>query len=573
MYLKKDKRPNGRTYLSIVKSFRDPITKKPRQRAVLSVGFLDELTDKYQDPIAHFEELARQMSEEEKAASEPITFSFDKEELLSKEDILRKQLGFLPLSFIYHKLELDRFLINKQRNLSTDYSLSKIMESLVYLRILEPSSKKKTYELLDSYLFDYDFSQADLYRSLDRISTYRYEILRHLSEMVSMKYGRNTEKAYYDVTNYYFEISEEDELRKRGVSKENRPNPIVQMGLLLDGDGIPLSYKLFEGSKIDSQTYMPFIHELKDEFNLKKLIVVADKGINTGENIAYNILHGNGYIFSQTVRGATDEMKDYVLDDDGYTHYESGFKKKSRIVDTKIWIIDAKGVRKQVQIEQKQIVFYSPDYDKKAKYDRYKTVEKARKNLSKNGHLRATGSYKYIAKDRVDKKTGEISELTDSYYIDLDRVAEEEKYDGYYLLVTSELKEDDDKVIEAYKGLWKIEESFKITKTSLKARPVWLSNRNRIEAHFLTCFISLLMMRLIEKEAKAQDEGYQFSANRLIESLNNYTATYLDENYYMFDYYDENIDMMAKVMEIDLDKRFRTRREIKDMIARTKTEL
>ena len=573
MYLKKDKRPNDRVYLSIVKSFRDPITKKSRQRAVLSVGFLDELLEQYPDPIAHFEELARQMTEQENASQQPLTFSFDKEELLKRDDRLRKKLGFLPLSFVYHKLELDRFLIHKQRNLNIEYSLNQVLQSLVYLRILEHSSKKKTYELLDSYFFERNFTAADIYRSLDRFSSYRYEILRHLNEMVTMKYGRNTKRAYYDVTNYYFEITKEDAFRKKGVSKEHRPNPLVQMGLLLDGDGIPLSYQLFEGSKIDSQTYMPFIHELKDEFNLKRVIVVADKGINTGENIAYNILGNNGYIFSQTIRGATNEIKDYVLDELGYSHHESGFKKKSRIVDTKIWVLDELGKRKSVEIEQKQVVFYRPDYDAKAKHERYKLIEKAKKNLSKKGHLRTTGSYKYIAKDRIDKKTGEVSKEKDHYSIDLDKVLEEEKYDGYYLIVTSELDTEDDEIIKAYRGLWKIEETFKLTKTSLKTRPVWLSRKTSIEAHFLTCFISLLLLRLLEKELKDGEGDFFFSPAGLIDSLKNYSSTYLDENYYLFDYYDDNLEKMAQMMDIDLAKRFRTTREIKDMIAKVKVQL
>lgn len=194
-----------------------------------------------------------------------------------------------------------------------------------------------------------------------------------------MQYGRDTDKVYYDVTNYYFEIKEPDDFRKKGVSKEYRKNPIIQMGLLMDNKGLPITYRLFEGNTNDCETLMPILDDLKDDYGLGKVIVVADKGMNTGENIAYNILKKNGYIYSQTIRGCTDEFKQYVLEQGEYIIHDDGFKIKSRVVSIKINVTNTEGKTKKVDIIQKQVVLYSPDFAKRSQHEREKAVEKARR--------------------------------------------------------------------------------------------------------------------------------------------------------------------------------------------------
>src|SRR5690606_7183421 len=234
------------------------------------------------------------------------------------------------------------------------------------------------FENIDGFFLDFDFKIDDIYRALDYFNLYRDDLLLHIHRMVRAVYGRDMSNVYYDVTNYYFEIKEPDDLRKKGVSKEHRPNPIIQMGLLMDNSGLPITYRLFEGNTNDCETLMPVLDELKDDFGLKRIIVVGDKGMNTGENIAYNILHKNGYIYAQTVRGANADLKNFVLSDEGYVQYEDDFKIKSRIVTTYIWITNVSGKRVKVPIEQKQLVFYSHDYAKRARCERAKAVEKAK---------------------------------------------------------------------------------------------------------------------------------------------------------------------------------------------------
>jgi len=567
MFLKKDKRPNGRIYLSIVEGYRDHETKKPKQRKVKSLGFLDDLEKEYDDPISHFSLLAKQMTEEAKNKELPLDFSFSPDETIDPSTVLRKNLGFSILSYFYHKLKINNFFINRQRNLNIDYSLNNIFQMLVYSRVLEPCSKKSSFENMDNYFLDFNFGINDVYRALDYFNFYKDDLLLHIHEMIRMTYGRDTSNVYYDVTNYYFEIKEPDDFRKKGVSKEHRPNPVIQMGLLMDNLGLPITYKLFEGNTNDCSTLMPVLNDLKDDYSLGRIIVVADKGMNTGENIAYNILHKNGYIYSQTVRGANADLKEYVLSDEGYEEFSDGFKIKSRIITTNIWVENVSGKKVQVPIEQKQVVFYSPDYAERARYEREKAIEKAKKliNNTKNGKMLKKGSFKYIISTPVDKNTGEIYEYTDIHSIDEEKIKEEEKFDGYYAIVTSELEMPNQEILDAYRNLWRIEETFKITKSELKTRPVYLSKKEHIKAHFLTCFVSLLLLRLIQMNT---DEKY--TTKTLIDEMRNITGTYVDKNYYMFDYYNEIVKDLGKTVGINFSKRFMTLGEIKKIISQMK---
>lgn len=569
MFLKKDKRPNGRLYLSIVEGYRDPYSKRPKQRKVKSVGFLDELQKEYDDPIAFFTNLAIEMTKEAKKKELSLDFSFPPDDTIDSSNVLRKNLGFCVLSHFYHKLEIHTFFFNRQRNLNIKYSLNNIFQMLVYSRVLYPGSKKCAYENMDKYFLDYKFHLNSVYRALGYFCKYKNDLLLNIHELVRMIYGRDTSRVYYDVTNYYFEIKEPDDFRKKGVSKEHKTTPIVQMGLLMDNSGLPITYKLFEGNTNDSTTLMPVLHELKDEYNFGRVIVVADKGMNTGENIAYNIANKNGYIYSQTVRGGSKELRSYVLSEDDYLESADGFKLKSRIVTTRIWVENDKGKRVQVDIDQKQIAFYSPDYDKKAKHERDKAILKATKLIknAKGGKLPSKGAVKYIASTSCDKKTGEVyAKLAKVHSINNDKIAEEEQYDGYYVIVTSELRMPNEEILNAYRNLWKIEETFKITKSELETRPVHVSLVDHIEGHFLTCFVSLLLLRLLENQVERK-----YSSNKLIETMKNISGTYVDKNYYMFDYFNEIVKELGDIVDVDFSKRFMTLGEIKKIISGTKS--
>lgn len=263
MYLKRSyRKESGRTYLSIAQKYRHPETNKVAERSIKSLGYLDELEKEYDDPIDHFDEVARKMTEEEKT-NKKLTLNINMDEQLDEESDNRKNFGYAAILKIYHELGLHRFFNNKARNENFKFNTNSIMMLLVISRLLSPGSKKKAFEEKGRFFERFNFSLADVYRALSHFAKISKELQRHLHEQITEKYGRNTKTIYYDVTNFYFEIDKADEMRKFGRGKENRPNPIVQMGLAMDADGIPLHYELFPGNKLDKETFRSVIGEVR----------------------------------------------------------------------------------------------------------------------------------------------------------------------------------------------------------------------------------------------------------------------------------------------------------------------
>jgi hypothetical protein len=353
----------GRTYLSIAHSYRDKEKGYSTNKTILKLGYLDELEKEYPDPISHFKAVVAEMNEKKADGSPPTSITFDRDERLEPGADNRKNIGYAALSKLYHGLRLHTFFNNRSYPWKTRYNVNSIMRLLVFSRILAPASKKKTFEQRGMYFEKMDFSLADVYRCLTKVIGLKRDIIIHLHKQMQDLFDRGDGIVYYDVTNYYFEIDEQDEMRIKGVSKEHRPDPIIQMGLLTDSSGIPITYDLFPGNTNDCKTYAPVFREIRKHFAMGRIIVVGDKGINTGDNIAYCALSGNGYVFSKSVRGATKEIKKYVLDAEGYRLNEGGFKIKSRQYPRTIYVTNKKGKKISVPLDEKMLVFYSPDYD------------------------------------------------------------------------------------------------------------------------------------------------------------------------------------------------------------------
>ncbi len=570
MYLKTIlSKKTGRTFLSIVHGYRDKNTGKSCSRTIKPLGYLDELQKQLDDPIAFYSQMAREMNEEHKASKVPLVFEFQTGDTIDRNSVQRKKLGHAPFCKIYHALGIHQFMANRQRNLKINYQLNEVLKMLLFQRILEPASKLKNFERKDRYFGKYDFSLADVYRSLSRFSSYKEDLLLFLHQQVTKLYGRDTSNVFYDVTNYYFEIDEPDKLRKKGVSKEHRPNPIVQLGLLMDRQGLPITYKLFSGNTNDCNTLLPVLAEVRKQYDVGRMVVVADKGLNTSDNIAYNLIKGDGYIFSQTIRGANRELKAYVLDQSGYLQMGEDFKIKSRCYPREITVTDADGKRvKKVPIEEKQVIFYSEKYAKRARAEREPALVKARELVANPGQFNKVTSYgaaKYIKDLLFDKETGEIITAGHAPELDLGKLYEEEQFDGYYAIVTSECDLPDEQIVETYRGLWRIEESFRITKSDLETRPVYVSREDHIQAHFLTCFIALLLLRILELKTERK-----YSPARMIDSLNAVSGAHLQQNYYMFDYYDEVLEHIGNTLGIDFSKRILPWGEIRRLLAATK---
>nr|AGS53614.1 mobile element protein [uncultured bacterium contig00074] len=548
----------GRKYLSIVRGYRDPETGKVRHKVVEKLGYLDDLEKQYPDPKAHFRRAAAEMTRLEREQSAPAAISLDKAERLGPGEPNRRNLGYAALSAIYHELRLDKFLSNRARSLKVDYSVNAIMKLLVYSRALRPASKKRTYERRGEYFEKFDFSLDDVYHCLTFASSLCGDLQRHLHKEVQKRYGRRAETVYYDVTNYYFEIDRPDDLRRKGVSKDHSPNPIVQMGLFIDEEGIPISYGLFPGNANDCTTLLPMLDEAREEYGMGRAVIVADKGMCASPNIAGCALGGYGYVFSQTVRGGRRELKEWVLDEGGYRWKGEDYKAKSRLRTREATAKGADGKERKIQIEERQVAFYSRDYDRKAKADRAAAVQKAREMvLDPAKYSRATshGAARYVKSLERGKKLA----------FDEERLAEEEKYDGYYLIATSETNKTDEEVIEMYRGLWRIEESFRVTKSDLEARPVYLSRQDRINAHFLVCFVALLIARLLQKRL-----GGGFSIASIAESLSRASCSKLEENWYVLDHCDEVVLALKEKMGIDLTRKYMQLGDVKGMLAATK---
>jgi len=442
------------------------------------------------------------------------------------------------------------------------------MKLLVFSRLLNPASKKKTFESRDKYFEKTNFSLDDVYRCLTFFNKQKESLQLWLNDRIKETYGRDTNLVYYDVTNYYFETDKFDDLKKRGVSKEHRPNPIVQMGLFIDSNGIPITYQLFPGNTNDCLTYRPNLSRIKKEYNLRKVVVVADKGMTTGDNIWYTLSAKDGYVFSMSVRGGDKELKNYVLNDTGYEWLGTEYKRKSRLYPRTISVSGANGKKLKKVVDEKQVVFYSEKYAKKAKVEREMLVAKAQDLIASPGkYTKSTshGAAGYIKNIAFDKETGEILTPTKSLQLDYERLQEDEALDGFYVIATSEYHESDDRIIEMYRGLWKIEESFRVTKSDLEARPVFVSIEEHIQAHFLTCFIALVIARILEMQMKNK-----YSITKLLESLDKAECTHLQQNYYLFDYFDDVLNDVGSMFDIDFSKRVRSIGEIKKILADTK---
>lgn len=569
MYLKKSKYKNGRTFLSINESYRDPVSKTNKNRSVMKIGYLDDLAGKYDDPVAHFKALAAKMTEENESQN-IMTLKIDTATHMDKNEDNVKNLGYIILSKIYHELEIDKYLLSRQRSAKFRYNTNSIMQLLVFARIIYPGSKLFAFNCKEAFFERFDFKLEEVYRSLSFFSEHKEALQLWMHERVLKKYSRDTSLVYYDLTNYYFETDQQDGFRMKGVCKEHRPDPIVQMGLFMDRNGIPVSYKLFAGNEADCMTLRPMISETARNYSLGRIIVVADKGVISSDNIWYTLSARNGYVFSYSVRKSDKAFKDYVLDQDGYRwNKDKTFKIKSRLEPRTIKVTSSRGGKICKQVEEKQVIVYSDKYAEKARHDREQAVQKAKdliKNPSRYDRAASYGAAKYIKNLVFDKDTGEIMEDAKNLLVfDEEKLKDEAVYDGYYAIVTSEIDMGDNEILDIYHGLWEIEETFKITKSTLETRPVYVSLKDHIEAHFLTCFIALVLVRLLEFKLDGK-----FTTEEIISSLKKYNCSLTEQNLYMFTHYSDVICDIGKMLGMDLGLKYAPLKDIKNKLGKVK---
>lgn len=603
MYLSIKKYKNGRTHLSIVDKYWDKEAKRAKDKVVETIGYVDKYLDLYDDPIAHFKEEVNKKNKEKEKEKEVSTINIDTSIVLNTNTNDIKNIGYGIIKNIYKDLEIDKFWKEVERKEKTSLALGKIFELLVFSRIVYPSSKRETFNNKHKLYESFDgFSLDDVYRALDYFTKYDKKLQTHLFKMSEKNYSRKTSVGYFDCTNYYYDISRPDiddldddgnlllkRYRKYGPEKNHRKDPIVEMGLFMDTTGIPLSYGLFSGNDSEKVNMLPIIKKTKVDFGLNRMIVVADRGLNTSNNI-YKLNGDNktdnnaldGYVYGQTVRGADKEFKEWVLKQDDYVitkikneandkddntlDDDFSFKHKSRIYPKKISVdyINDKGkeVKRNITVDQKQLVYYSSKYAKKQKLDRQRCIDRAKdliEHPKKYDKAAAKGASGYVLNISFNSDTGEV--IAKDLKLDKEKIEEEEKYDGYYSIVTSELKMDDLKMREIYRGLIKIEDTFKITKSELDTRPIFVRTNEHIESHFTTCFTALVLIRLLERKL---DNKYPTS--QILEALRNYNCINIGDNKYQFTYYDEILEDIAKQYNLDLSKKYKTQLQIRRLL-------
>ena len=606
MFLKQSKSHN-RIYLSFVQGYRDEYG-KIKHRTIKKIGYLDELEKQFDNPIEHFKNIAKEKNNNE------IT-EYTIKNLNTKTidgNVNSKNLGYIVLKKIYKELQIDNFLSNEQKKLKMKYDLNQIFELLIFSRILFPASKNETFNNKDIFFEKFDFSLKDLYRSLDYFNGFRDDILKLIWDNTKDKYNRDTSISYYDTTNYYFEISYNDEdlidengtilekgYRKKGPSKEHRKTPIISMGLLMDKIGIPLSYDLFPGNESEKLQMRPALKSTKAKYGIDRTIIVADRGQNTSDNLVFiagknddDHTNHDGYVYGQSIIGADKEFKtwaisqdgfvnDYVYDEDGnlvtykeriededgkLLRYEEKpviFKHKSRVYAKKVKIKKDNKRKVNYTVYQKQMIYYSKQYADRQKHERENAIKKAKDLIENPGKYTQATSYgctKYINNIRFDEETGEIPKGLE-LSLKLDKIKEEEKFDGYYSIVTSEKDLSDKEIRDIYKGLWKIEESFKITKSNLETRPVYVWTKEHIEAHFLTCFISLVIIRLLEYKTNRK-----YSTRKMIDSLKKFNSTNIEHDIYLQNFSNDVIKNFEEIFDVNLSRKYLTLSEIKKIL-------
>lgn len=559
MYLTQSKKKNGRIYLSVAESYRE--SGKTKTRSVRSLGYVDELENEHDDPIAYWKQRCRDKTAAAKAARDerlaPVSIGIHPAQKIGKRAVGRKNIGSAALMAVYNAMGLAQACRNAQRGTRAGYDLNAVLRLLVCERILNPGSKLAAYENKDLYFFRTAFGRNDVYRALDMLAANSRRLVSAVNRYVDREGMRDTASVYYDVTNYYFEIDEPDGLRRKGVSKEHRKSPIVQMGLLQDKNAVPITYEVFPGNANDCETMTDILANMKRDYALDRVVMVADKGNNTSTNIAACVGRGDGFVVSQSTRGTKSnrELREWAISGEGYRERgESGdFKVKSR-QDFKVITVEGHdGKPRKVPIEVKTVAFWSRKYQQRARREREETLRKAAELVRNPGLYSAAAHYgaaRYVKGLSVDRSTGEILEPKSVLAFDRERLASDEACDGYYCLITSEYELPDEEVIDIYKGLWRIEESFKVTKSDLETRPVYCSTPEHIKAHFLTCYIALCILRILQLKA-----NNAYSAGTVAGELAKMCGTNVDANWWLFDHRSDASDAICASVGIDLTRR------------------
>ena len=504
------------TYFYMIKSYRE--NGKNKTKIIERLGELKEVEQKAngEDPIIWAKKYIEKRNQEEKQ-NKGVYFEKLVEGIPLDESQKTFNIGYLFLQNIYYSLGLDKICKNISEKYRIKYDLNSILSNLIYTRIIEPSSKLSSFEAAKKFIEQPNYELHDIYRALEVISKetefIEAEVYKNSLDVVN----RNTKILYYDCTNYFFEIEQAEGLKQYGLSKENRPNPITQMGLFMDGDGFPLAFNVNSGNTNEQTTLKPLEKQIIQDFELSRFVVCTDAGLASNENRKFNNIQNRSYIVTQSLKKIKGHLKEWALSPEDWHTINSN--KKINLND-----VDKSGENEEIYykerwinengLEQRLIVSYSPKYAEYQRSVRNRQVERAQNlinNPTKISKNRQDDPKRFIKSASVTND-GEIASKK-VFSLNTTAIEKEEEFDGFYAVCTT-LEDEISEIIKINKRRWEIEESFRILKTDFKARPVYLKRDDRIKAHFTTCFLSLLIYRILEHKL---DEKY--STNEIIKNL------------------------------------------------------
>lgn len=515
---------SGKTTYYVKNSFRNQ-NGKSTSRIVERIGTHEELLQQHNDPKAWAQAYVDELNRQEKEKSIPVTVTYSPTKLISERDGILYYGGYLFLQKIFYELWLHKTCRSISKKYRFEYNLTDILSKLIYGRVLFPGSKASTFEEAGKLLEKPSFAQHDIYRAL--------EVLSKESDFIQSETYKHSRKAlnrrdgilYYDCTNFFFEIEEEAGLKQYGVSKEHRPNPIVQMGLFMDEDGIPMAFTIYPGNENEQRSMKPLEEKIIHDFEKSRFIVCTDAGLSGMANRKFNSIQQRSFITAQSIKQMKADRKKWALDTEGWRI--SGDKKTysigkiqedpelykvfyEKVFYKEAWFKDDDG------FEQRYIVSFSLKYREYLRTIRERQIQRAQKKLVQGNADRKKQTDPGRFYEQVYfTQDGEIAEES-RIRINEEKIADEAQYDGFYCVAT-DLEDDAVQILKVNSRRWEIEESFRIMKTDFRSRPVYLQRDDRIKAHFLTCFLALYIYRILEKKTENK-----FSCSELLKTLREY---------------------------------------------------
>lgn len=524
-FLKVSKQQN-RTYLAIYESFYSPEVNGTKHRCFKSLGNLDKIIESgIDDPISFYQNEVNLLNEKRKAEKQNQKIN---QKLIS--DISPERcLGYFPLSNILNTLDVETHFNYMQSSRHFHFNVFDVFSSLVFARAVAPLSKYKTFhDVLPSLFKPLNFTYDQLLDAVEFVGSEYEKFVEIFTVATQENFSIDTSHTYFDCTNFYFEIDKETSFQKRGPSKENRKDPIVGMGLLLDANMIPIGMKMYPGNESEKPILRTIIRDLKDRNNIQgRTIQIADKGLNCAKNIIEAVDHCDGYIFSKSVKMLPQTEKTWVFLNDGYKEVcdrcsgEILYRYKSCVDHFEYSYFDTEKqatIRKTVK--EKRVVTFNPKLQRKKLLEINKMVEKAKKMKASQAKKEEYGECaKYVCFTDKDGKKATVT-------LNKDAIEKDRQFAGYNLLVTSEYNMKDSDIYEAYHNLWRIEESFKVMKSELDARPVYLQKEESIKGHFLICYVTILLIRLFQFHVLKN----QYSTSEICRFIKDFRVVQVNQN-------------------------------------------